>query len=170
MWLALVLLVLGVVLLWLARRRRLASGLPAGRVIYLDTAQLRKQERALYDPVTELSGRPDYLVEKGGTIVPVEVKSGRAPYTPHPAHILQLAAYCLLVEATYPKRPPYGILQYSDRAFSIPYNSSVRDMVFDTLAAMRRAGAGSRPLDRSHESAGRCAKCGYRASCDQRLA
>ena len=109
-----------------------------------------------------------YLVDQGGAIVPVEVKSGKAPFTPHPAHVMQLAAYCLLVEATYQRRPPHGVLQYSDRAFAIPYNNSVRDMVFDTLAGMRRAG--SRPPDRSHESAGRCAKCGYRGSCDQRLA
>jgi len=168
MWITLVMLALGGVLLWLARRRRFESGLPAGRVIYLDTARLRRQERALYDPVTDLSGKPDYLIDQGGTIVPVEIKSGKAPYTPHPAHVLQLAAYCLLVEATYQRRPSHGVLQYSDRAFSIPYSASVRDMVFDTLAGMRRAG--SRPLDRSHESAGRCAKCGYRGTCDQRLA
>lgn len=168
MWFALALLVLGVVLLWLAQRRRVESGLPAGRVIYLDTAHLRRQERALYDPATDLAGKPDYLVDQGGGIVPVEVKSGKAPFTPHPAHVMQLAAYCLLVEATYQRRPPHGVLQYSDRAFAIPYNNSVRDMVFDTLAGMRRAG--SRPPDRSHESVGRCAKCGYRGSCDQRLA
>lgn len=38
--LILTLTILGLGLLWLARRRRMASGLPSGRLIYLDAGQL----------------------------------------------------------------------------------------------------------------------------------
>ena len=35
---SILLLILGLILLWMARRRQKTSGLPAGRIIYTDTA------------------------------------------------------------------------------------------------------------------------------------
>ena len=77
-----------------------------------------------------LSGRPDYLVQQGRDLIPVEVKSGRAPRDgPYSSHILQLAAYCLLVEEAYDRRPPYGLLLYADAAdqtYEIDYTSALK--------------------------------------------
>jgi len=95
---ALALLLLAV-LLWLAARwLRRHSGLPAGQVIYSDTGAWRRNDRTLFAPAYQLIGKPDYLVRRGDEITPVEVKSGRAPRRPWEGHVLQLAAYCLLVE------------------------------------------------------------------------
>jgi CRISPR-associated exonuclease Cas4 len=161
------LVLLGVGLLWLSRRRRERTGLPAGRVIYFDARNLDRPERPLYDARLDLVGRPDYLVRGKQAIVPVEVKSGKSPLEPWSSHVLQLAAYCHLVETSYRQRPGHGILKYADRAYSIDYTEGLENELLDTLAEMRRAG-GQAP-DRSHESPARCRGCGYREICDQRL-
>ncbi len=166
-YLTLLLFLIGVGLLWLARRRRTATGLPPGRVISIDTEHLGRLERSLYDPTLNLTGRPDYLVRRSGKLVPVEVKSARAPLGPYPSHVLQLAAYCTLVHAAYGQRPAYGIVKYADRAFSVDYNSSLENELLDVLAEMRRAER-QEPA-RSHESVNRCRACGFRQICDQRL-
>jgi CRISPR-associated exonuclease Cas4 len=166
-YLIVLLLLIGTGLLWLARRRQVATGLPPGRVISIDTEHLGRFKSSLYDPTLNLAGRPDYLVERAGRLVPVEVKSTRAPLGPHPSHILQLAAYCALVHATYGKRPAYGIVKYDDRAFSVDYSLSLENELLDLLAEMRRAEI--REPDRSHESANRCQACGFHQICDQML-
>jgi CRISPR-associated exonuclease Cas4 len=166
--LILLLLVVGVLLLWLGQRRAARLGLPSGRVISIDTSGLARPERPLYDRHLDLIGRPDYLVETRRGPVPVEVKSGRSPATPHDSHVLQLAAYCRLAEATRGRRPPHGILKYADRTFAIDYTSGLENALLDLLAEMRRTEGGA--PDRSHDSPPRCSGCGYREACDQRLA
>ena len=167
--LALILILLALILFWQARRQRKAAGLPGGRIIYTDTRQWGPVEKPLYEPTLNLAGKPDYLVmQSNGQIIPVEVKSGRSPAAPFDSHIYQLAVYCLLVERTLGKRPPYGILHYPGRTFAIDYTPTLESTLLDRLAEMRqqeRLGA----ADRSHEQPGRCARCGYRSICDQRL-
>lgn len=163
----LVLFMLGLAFFWLASRQQAASGLPQGRVVYLDTAGIGHLEEPLYDTALALTGKPDYLVEQKGDFVPVEVKQARAPFQPYPGHILQLAAYCRLVEAVYRQRPAYGVLKYADRAFAIDYTASLENDLLDILAEMRRAEG--RAPGRSHDSIARCRACSYRQSCDQNL-
>jgi CRISPR-associated exonuclease Cas4 len=166
--LAALFLLSALLIFWIAGRQRRASGLPSGRIIYTDTEGWGKVEKPLYDPISGLTGKPDYLVEENDHLIPVEVKSGRAPNLPHDSHIYQLAAYCLLVERTYGQRPPYGILRYRDRSFSIDYTAELERELEDLLDTMRmqerRGEAG-----RSHNEPARCARCGYRDYCDQRL-
>jgi CRISPR-associated exonuclease Cas4 len=165
--LILTLIMLGLGLLWLAGRRQAEAGLPPGRVVTLDTTSLSRLGQTLYDPMTALTGRPDYLVEEEHGLVPVEVKSGRAPFKPYRGHVFQLAAYCLLVQTVYGTRPNYGIIKYNDKTFAVDYTSSLENELLDTLAEMRRT-EGMIP-DRSHASPKRCRSCGYRAICDQFL-
>jgi len=165
--LILLLVLVGLGLLGLSRRRQSQAGLPVGRVVYIDTRDLDRPERPLYDPRLGLVGRPDYLVRGKRAIVPVEVKAAKAPLEPWSSHVFQLAAYCLLVESSYKQRPPYGILRYADRAFAIDYTQGLENELLDLLAEMRRAGG--RAQDRSHESPQRCQGCGYREICDQQL-
>jgi CRISPR-associated exonuclease Cas4 len=115
-----------------------------------------------------LTGRPDYLVERGGSLIPVEVKSSRVYETPFDEHVYQLAAYCLLVQQVYEKRPPYGILHYPDRTFEIDYTPDLEMGLLDLLAEIRRQERKDE-VPRSHESPARCNKCGFRSLCDQRL-
>jgi len=166
--LALFLLLVGAVLLWLARRLRARSGLPAGRVVAADVGPCRRLDRPLFSRRYGLTGRPDYVVADGADLIPVEVKSARAPARPYASHILQLAAYCLLVAETSGRRPPYGILRYADRTFQIPYTRELEEQLLEVLEAMRDdLAAGDAP--RRHQDPRRCAACGYREVCDEAL-
>jgi len=165
---ALLLLVLAVVLLWLSTRQQKGAGLPGGRLIYTDSGAWGRLEKPLFTAELGLTGKPDYLVKAGGSIVPVEVKSGRAPAAPYDSHIYQLAAYCLLVERVYGKRPPYGIIHYSSRDFAVDYTTQLESALLDELAAIRRDESRAH-VPRSHEEAARCRKCGFQLVCDQRL-
>jgi len=144
-------------------------GLPGGRIIYTDTHGWGKVEKPLFYAAMDLTGKPDYLVQQNGKIIPVEVKSGRAPEATYDSHIFQLAAYCLLVEKTYDTRPPYGIIHYENRDFAIEYTRELENALTDLLVEMKRDEY-KKDVPRSHEQAGRCARCGYRNTCDQSLA
>lgn len=166
---ALILLVIAVVLFWQAWRRQKTAGMPAGRVIYVDTTRWgNKVEKPLYDPINNLTGKPDYLVEENGRLIPVEVKSGWAPDAPRDNHVFQLAAYCLLVERTTAKRPPYGIIHYRNRTFAVDYTPALEAELVDLLVDMRRQDRQGL-AERSHENAQRCQRCGYRGICDDKV-
>jgi len=125
LYLPLALLLVALILFWHSNRQLRRAGLPGGRIIYTDTRGWGKLEKPLIYAPLELTGKPDYLVEKEGSIIPVEVKSGRAPAVPYDSHIYQLAAYCLLVEMTFGKQPAYGIPHYTNRDFAIDYSSEL---------------------------------------------
>ena len=179
-----VLLGLGLLMLWLSRRGRARSGLPQGRVVYTDTGGWGRLERPLFSHALRLTGKPDYLVADGADVIPVEVKSSRAPALrlrpstgsghcsgqaqPYPSHVLQLAAYCLLVEQCYGRRPPYGIVKYADRTFEVDYTPELEDELLATLDQMR-ADLADGDAPRSHDEPRRCRACGYRQKCDQCL-
>lgn len=49
-----------------------------------------------------LTGKPDYLVQAAGGLIPVELKSrGCPPFGPHVTDAAQLTAYCVLVEDSF---------------------------------------------------------------------
>lgn len=171
LFLALLFIIVAILLLWLSNRQRRAAGLPGGRVIYTDTRLWGKVEKPLVAHELGLTGKPDYLVEREGGIIPVEVKSGRTPEAPYDSHIFQLAAYCLLVEKQYRKRPPYGIIHYPRRDFAVDYTAQLESALMDQLAEMRRDEIRSPGgVPRSHEEPRRCRGCGFRKVCDESLA
>jgi CRISPR-associated exonuclease Cas4 len=165
---ALALVLVALLLLWLSRRQQQSAGLPVGRVLYRDPKLVGAPERPLFDPDLMLTGKPDYLVEEKDCIIPVEVKSGWAPPEPRPGHIYQLLAYCLLVEHTYEKRPPYGILRYKNRSFRIDFTPEAEREVRALLQEMH-SDERKKELDRSHQDRSRCDRCGYRSTCDQKM-
>jgi CRISPR-associated exonuclease Cas4 len=165
----LLLFLLALIFFWKSNRQQKAAGLPGGRVIYTDTHGWGKVEKPLFYPALGLTGKPDYLIEKNGQIIPVEVKSGRAPEAPYDSHIFQLASYCLLVEKTYGKRPPYGIVHYENRDFAVDYTRELESALIDLLGDMRVDDI-KRNVSRSHEQASRCRRCGFRTVCDEKLA
>ncbi|HEX2996938.1 MAG TPA: CRISPR-associated protein Cas4 [Anaerolineales bacterium] len=168
-YIAFALLFLALILFWQSTRQRQSAGLPGGRVIYSDTRGWGdKLERPLFDQALGLTGKPDYLIQQNGQIIPVEVKSGMAPEAPYDSHIYQLASYCLLVEKTYGKRPPYGVIHYKDRDFAIDYTQALESSLLDLLAEMKRD-EHKKEVGRSHEQAARCTRCGFRKICDQKL-
>jgi CRISPR-associated exonuclease Cas4 len=166
---ALVLLLVVVGLLLRSQTLSQDAGLPEGKIIYTDAGTWFGNSDVLVARDLKLAGKPDYLIEAAdGMIVPVELKSKKAPKDPHEGHILQLAAYCLLVEENYGVRPTYGIIQYQDKAFAIDYTADIEDDLLDLLADMR-ADLAAAEVDRDHNDWVRCARCGLRAHCSQRL-
>ena len=168
--LSLLLIASAAAVLLLSRRWQRQSGLPDGSVIYSDDGTWFKNIDVLTDPKLRLAGKPDYLVEQAdGGIIPVELKSGRAPRMPYPGHVMQLMAYCRLVDAAYGIRPTHGILQYSDRAFSVDFTATLEQDLLDTLQEMRRDQA-AYDLEPNHSDARRCTSCGFREQCADSLA
>lgn len=149
-----------------ASRLRQAYGIPAGQVIYSD---LDRPAQALHSRRLGISGKPDYIVKGGGkSLIPVEIKSGRAS-KPHKNHIMQLAAYCHLVEENYNHPVPCGIIVYSDgRQHVISFDSALRSELQATVAEMRGALLHGCP-DRGHSRGQKCRGCSYQNNCPQAL-
>ncbi len=166
---AFLLAVAGALALWWSGRCGRTTGLPAGRVIYADTSRWRRAETPIISRRWGLVGRPDYLVSHGREVVPVEVKSGPCPTQPHPSHLLQLAAYCLLVEDWAGHRPSHGVLRYDDATLEVPFDDALRQAVLGVLAELRRARTRA-DVARSHSDPARCRGCGLRHACEQSLA
>lgn len=160
------------------------SGLPSGQLIYSDTGfavghfapttlntQGVKQERPLVSQRFGLIGRPDYLVRTDEGIIPVEAKSTRCPANgrPYNSHIMQLAAYCLLVEDVLGAEVPYGVVRYADEEIAVDYTPELREELIALLAEMNDARL-AYDVHRSHEDARRCNGCSMRESCDEALA
>lgn len=167
-YLILLLFILALFFFWQSNRQQKAMGLPGGQVIYTDTGAWGKVEKPFFYAALSLTGKPDYLIQKDGQIIPVEVKSGLAPQEPYDSHIFQLASYCLLVEKHYGKRPPYGIIHYENKDFSIRYTKELEFALIELLADMREDDVKNQ-VERSHEQASRCKRCGYQKICDESL-
>ena len=168
LFLAILLVVLALFFFYLADRQKQKAGLPRGKVIYIDASQWGKVEKPLYDPDLRLAGKPDYLVKQGNQVIPIEVKSRRAPGSPHESHIYQLGAYCLLVQREFNQRPSYGILHYSDKSFAINFTPEFEKTLKEIIHAMQTCPI-KVPLDRSHHENRRCLNCGFHSICDQSL-
>lgn len=162
------LLTLATVALVLAARLRQRHGIPGGKVVYSDTGAGGVPTKALYSPRYDLTGKPDYLVETKDGLVPVEVKPGRDDSEPHESHMLQVLAYCLLLEDAHGKPPPYGLLRYRTNSFKIDYNTETRAYLLDVIEEMRAA-RGLPEVHRSHEQPGRCRGCAYAPVCEESL-
>jgi len=161
-------LLLALALLHISRAIKRASGIPEGKIVYADPGLWGKPEKPFYDSALGLTGKPDYLIRQAGVIVPVEVKSMWAPRDPYDSHVMQLGAYCLLAERHFGQRPVYGLLSYRNRTFKISYTQTLTEKVLETIHTIR----GFKELEevcRSHDQPNRCARCGFRERCDQRL-
>ena len=168
-FIAALLILIGLLVLWLGRRAQMAAGLPIGRVIYADTGEWRTVEKPLFSVTYRLTGKPDYLVRRGRQVIPIEVKSANAPNTgPRRSHLLQLAAYCLLIQENYKQRPKYGIVKYADRVFEVDYTPELETQLMDVIDALR-GDLSSAEVHRSHAEPSRCTRCGMRSACSESL-
>jgi len=124
---AAVLAAAALILFWISRILSRRTGIPEGRIIYSDHGRWTRNKKPLYDAGLGLTGKPDYLIRVGDHLIPAEVKSSFAPRSPYDSHLLQLAAYCFLVESSFGIRPPYGLLRYRNRTFKIKYTPAVEN-------------------------------------------
>lgn len=166
---AILLLVLGAIFWLISRSQRKGTGLPQGELLYTDSDYWQELPKPLYDPSLQLVGKPDYVVKnEQGLLVPVELKSGNAPAFPWDSHIMQLAAYCRLVEKNFGQRPPNGIIRYQNKSFTIPYTSDLESKLLNLIEEMRIVERNQTAL-RSHSQPARCRGCGFYQICDQHL-
>lgn len=154
----------------IARRQRADTGLPIGaRVVYADTGAWEKIEQPLFSRRYGLAGKPDYIVEQKGAIIPVEVKPNRRTSSPRESDVMQLAAYGLLIEETLGKdrtAPTYGLLKYRDAVFQVDFTDELRARLLDLMEQMRDD-LDVRDVPPSHDEPARCHACGYRVKCGQ---
>jgi len=165
----LILLALGLLIWFLARWLRQGSGVPQGRLVYIDTGAWGRVEKPLFSKDLQLTGKPDYLVKTERGYIPVEVKSGKAPAEgPYDPHVYQLAAYCALIEEAYGQRPAYGLIKYADKTLAVDFTPQLESDLLNLLEEMRDDDA-AEDVSRSHDSAARCRRCGFREVCDEAL-
>jgi len=167
-WLACLLVLCAIALLFFSSKKQRQIGFPDGRVVYQDVEEHIEPDRPLFDPQNRLTGKPDYLVRQGSQLIPVEVKSTLSGDLPYDSHIYQLMAYCLLVQSNYQQRPSYGILHYPQRTIAIDFTVE-REISLINLIREMQTRRNYIELPRSHQSSRRCAACGYRRLCDQRM-
>lgn len=158
----------GLLLLLLALWLRQRSGLPWARVVAADMDAARSLQRPLFSRRYLLTGKPDYILQLHGQMIPVEVKPGRHAPAPYQSDLMQLAAYCLLLEEETGRPPPYGLLRYAKTTFRLTYTPAVRDQVLAIVAEMQ-ATLDAADCARSHSEPRRCAACGFRDICDEAL-
>ncbi len=152
-----------------AHRARMGLAAERGTVVYIGEGATVDEDPALFSHRLGLVGAPDTIIEREGHYIPVEIKTGRVPKGPLFSHILQLAAYCALVEEKYGRPPAFGLLRYgSGVEYEIEYNDDQRRLLEDKLAEMRRARS-SRDVHRNHSRPGKCTGCSRREGCPERL-
>jgi len=132
-----------------------------GRLVAIDAGQPATLRSERY----RVSGRPDELRQLAdGRLVPVELKSRPTPPRgPNPSHVVQVRAYCLLVEEAIGVPPPYGVLRYSDGEFRVRWDDRARAELLAVRAELLA------PYDgRATPSRARCAHCPWVGVCDAR--
>ncbi|HTT15476.1 MAG TPA: Dna2/Cas4 domain-containing protein [Thermoplasmata archaeon] len=143
----------------LADRRRDRA---EGALVAIDAGAPRTLRSSRY----RIAGRPDALRRHAdGTLVPIERKSRAAPAGGPPrSHQVQVWAYCLLVEETEGRAPPYGVLRYGDGGeFRVRWDDAARHELLRLRAEM------DRPYDgRATPSRAKCAHCRWVTGCDAR--
>ena len=135
-----------------------------GKIEYIDMDESKVFKSERYG----LSGRPDYVIKLADNIIPVEEKRGRTPQGPLFSHTLQVAAYCLLIEETMGKAPPYGLLKYPEREDQVEYNEDLKRLLVDKLAEME-AIMKTGEAHRNHDRPGKCRHCSRKDVCPERL-
>jgi CRISPR-associated exonuclease Cas4 len=149
-----------------ATAAREAHGVAEGDITYIDSK--REKPKLFASDKWGLRGRPDYVVLVDDEHIPVEVKTGRTPRGPLFSHILQLAAYCLLLEEEYGTPPPYGLLRYENAQHEVEYNEDLKHLLLGKMEEMRTALLKGE-AHRNHNRLGKCEHCSRRAVCPERL-
>lgn len=154
---------------WLAQQ---ATGLPLAQVsvIYSDSGAWEEVAEPLFSATYGLTGKPDYVLDTKKGLVPVELKPSRVAEQPYESDIMQLAAYCLLLEDDWQETPPYGLLRYRDKTFRVEWTAELRQELLDLLDEMRELNAvpaakGAPLPEPQHDMTVRCHSCGFRYIC-----
>jgi CRISPR-associated exonuclease Cas4 len=161
---AVMFLVIAVRLRSTVKTEKKTQGIPEGLVLYSD---LNVPAEPLFSRRLRLSGKPDYIVQKDNVYIPVEVKTGRQPHPQH-SHVLQLAAYCQLIEDMSGLFVPEGILVYNTVPYTISFDPKLRFELQHVMRSMR-ACLHDGEVERNHDEPGRCQHCSMKRYCSNSL-
>ena len=135
-----------------------------GNIEYIDMTGSKAFKSEKYG----LIGRPDYVIKMEDKQIPVEEKKGRTPKGPLFSHILQIAAYCLLIEESTGKTPPYGLLKYPEQQHEIEYNEDLKKVLLEKLREMRKI-MDTGEAHRNHNRPGKCKSCSRNDACPEKI-
>ena len=146
----------------IAERQR-ELGLPEGELVYEDADG---QGEPLSSNSYPLVGKPDYVVKLAdGRPVPIELKLNVHDVTaPHSNHMIQLAAYCLILEDYFVQAPTHGILRYADREFTVEYTPALKKKVIRLLTEMELCNE-QQPPPLAKQRVAKCRVCTFQAIC-----
>lgn len=148
-------------------RKKNHFGILEGDIVYSDLTQ---NEKIFFSKKFPLTGKPDYIIKtKHGIFIPVEVKTGWHT-KPLQNHVMQLIAYCQLVEETMGNSVPFGVLYYCDTGlqFRIPFDESSRHELVRTIQHMCKSLTTSE-VTINHKDPSRCSHCSVRTCCHYAL-
>ena len=147
----------------LVAERHRALGLPEGELVYEDADG---QGEPLSSSSYPLVGKPDYVIKlPDGKPVPIELKPSVHDATaPHSNHVIQLAAYCIILEDYFVQPPTHGILRYADREFTVEYTPALKKKVIRLLTEMARCSE-KQPPPLTRQRASKCRACAFQAIC-----
>ncbi len=136
-----------------------------GKITYSD---IHRIEKPLFSKKYMIAGKPDYIVEKKGFKIPVELKTGYSN-NPKNNHVYQLAAYCHLIEEKYQTFVPYGVLVYNNSyEYKIPFNPKVRLELENIIKDMRYS-MKTKNISRNHNDSKKCSSCNMREYCKNKM-
>ena len=121
----------------------------------------------MFSPRLYLTGKPDYIVKNNKTYLPIEIKSGQYHH-PQFHHILQLAAYCALIEDSYNTFVPQGVLVYPTGQHMIQFTPSLRFQLEKILQEMK-ANTRHHQVTRNHNTREKCKACSLQQYCPDKL-
>jgi CRISPR-associated exonuclease Cas4 len=147
----------------LMTERQRALGLPEGELVYEDADG---QGETLSSSAYPLIGKPDYVVKlPDGRPVPVELKLNVHNATvPYSNHMVQVGAYCLILEDYFEQPPTHGILRYADCEFTVEYTPALRKKVIKLLTEMERCSE-QQPPPLAKQRAAKCRACTFQPIC-----
>jgi CRISPR-associated exonuclease Cas4 len=148
----------------LQAQRRRDLGLPSGDLVYEDADG---QGEPLSSTEFPLAGKPTYIIQlpDGRPIPIVELKSdAQNRKEPQSNHIVQIGAYCLIMEDYFEEPPTHGILRYADREFTIDYTPTLRKKVLRLLKDMDNCSE-QYPPSLTRQRASKCRACLFQPVC-----
>ncbi len=147
-----------------ASKKTSTSGLklPEGKIVYQD---VDGRGTPLFARRYPLSGKPDYVIlSPDGAPIPVELKLSTDAQEPQRSHIMQLAAYFVILEDLYVTPPPYGLLRYAGHEFTIQNTQSLKQKVLRRLAEMERCDE-NHPPALTRQVVSKCRICPFQPIC-----
>jgi CRISPR-associated exonuclease Cas4 len=138
--------------------------IPPGKITYSD---LTVPAKPLYSHRFRITGKPDFLLQQHNEIIPIERKSGSWD-VPQQGHMMQIAAYCHLVEEEFGTFVPYGILVYDNTRYTIPFDPQLR-FTLESVIKKMRSSLTQKVVIRNHQDPQRCRFCSMKQYCTEKL-